>query len=275
MFAYAAGLMAGNAGLIWLVLSPHPEWHRVEWLPAPPSFPFPWRSVARPLLPLFALAATLGYRDRRARAAIAFGLFILAWYALCHTPVATVPFPFGLQVDRVFLLWPLTLLILVGIAASRSAGWQRQLLSASVALGCVVAATPHEHLRQLARDALGHHGGYPPFHGYYRTAWFRGAKLDAPVVSVGLDPMVAPMNGVPSIDGYFPLYPLAYKHAFQHVHNDPLISSWGSKLYATPSSNFCAAKTLGARYVISPLNLHRTELHLLRNGELNLYRIVC
>src|SRR5215218_2475896 len=51
LLAYAAGLLLGNIGLISLVLSPHPLWHRSEWALFPPDPPFPWKYVARPLLP--------------------------------------------------------------------------------------------------------------------------------------------------------------------------------------------------------------------------------
>jgi hypothetical protein len=275
LLAYAAGLLAGNAGLIWLAATPHPVWHRAEWTPAPGTYPFAWKLVGRPLLPLFAIAAVLGWRDPRARAAVAFGLFIIVWYAFNQLPYMQLHRPAGVQIDRVYFLWPLVLLMLVGIASIHADGWRRPLLFASTAIGCLVALTPHQHLRQLARDAVGYRGGYPPFDRYYHSAWFRSAHLDGPVVSVGVDPMAAPMNGVPSIDGYFPLYPLAYKHAFQRVHDDWLIRSWGSKLYAEPTSNFCAAHDLGARYVVSPLQLSRKELQLVRTGELNAYRVDC
>jgi hypothetical protein len=274
-FAYAAGLLAGNAGLIWLALNPHPVWARAEWAPRPPNFPFPWKSVARPLLPLFAFAALLTFRDRRGRAAIALGFFILAWYAIGNLPFLQLRGPGNVQLDRFYFLWPLVLLVVVGIASIRAERWQRPLLLGASVVAFIVSLTPHQHLRQLAREAFGHGGGYPSVDIYYHAAWFRSANLDGPVVSVGLDPMAAPMNGVPSIDGYFPLYPLAYKHAFQRMHNDWLISSWGGKLYATSNSNFCAARELGASYVVSLTPLHRKDLQLVRNGELNAYRITC
>ena len=87
--------------------------------------------------------------------------------------------------------------------------------------------------------------------------------------------MAAPMNGVPSIDGYFPLYPLAYKHAFQRIHDDALIRIWGSKLYATPHSNFQAACQLGARYVVSAVPISNPVLKPVKSGDLQLYHIDC
>ena len=274
LLAYAAGLVLGNFGLILLALKPHPVWHRVEWAAAWGTYPFPWRTVARPLLPFFALAAVLGFADRRARYATAFGFLILAWYALMQLPWFQLHRPYGIQVDRLYYLWPLTLLILAGLASTIARRWKPLMLGATL-LAIPVALTPHQHLRQLVRTAAGTHSGYPPFDAYYHTAWFRSAHLDAPVVSVGLDPMAAPMNGVPSIDGYFPVYPVAYKHAFQRVYNDDLISSWGSKLYAKPDADFCVAQTLGARHVLSPAPLTNAHLQLTKPGEINIYRITC
>ena len=34
-------------------------------------------------------------------------------------------------------------------------------------------------------------------------------------ISIGLDPMVAVMNGIKSLDGYYPMYPLSYKYKFR------------------------------------------------------------
>jgi hypothetical protein len=217
----------------------------------------------------------LAFRDRRGRAAIALALFIIAWYAIEHLPFIQSHVPGKLQIDRFYFLWPLVLVTLVGIASIHARGWPRSILIGATAIAILVALSPQQHLRQLVRDAVGHAGGYPPVDAYYHTAWFRSARLDGPVVSVGLDPMAAPMNGVASIDGYFQLYPLAYKHAFQHVHNDELISSWGNKLYANRDSDFCAARRLGARYVVSALKLNHPSLVLVRTGELNAYRILC
>lgn len=84
-------------------------------------------------------------------------------------------------------------------------------------------------------------------------------------MSIGLDPMIAPMNGVPSIDGYLPLYPLEYKNRFRDVVRNSLgpsgntdyFNKWGSRIYSFAPEDrpelvdFCAANHLGARYVVS------------------------
>jgi hypothetical protein len=270
--AYAAGLLLGNAGLIVLELSPHPVWHRSEWGVFPPSVPFPYRPIARPLVPLWIAAILAGRVSPRVRMLAGFGAFVITWYILNQIPWLQLHRPAGVQIDRFYVLWPFALMLLLGLASRAVTDWGREILIGGILLGAIFSAAPFQQFRQIGRLATHHGGGYPAIEAYYHMAWFRAAHIDAPVVSVNVDPMAAPMNGVPSIDGYFPLYPLAYKHAFQRVYNDPLIASWGNKLYAEQGANFCAAKALGARYVVSaiPLNLEQV-----RGGELRLYRISC
>ncbi|MGN6057962.1 MAG: DUF6044 family protein [Sphingomicrobium sp.] len=273
--AYAAGLLFGNVGLIWLTIMPHPLWQRAEWGIFPPVWPFPYRYLALPLLPLFAGAAIIGWRSRQVRYVACFAAFAIAWYGINQLPWAQLHRPAGIQVDRFYMLWPLALLLIIGLADRAAAGAPANLLAVGTMLGCVAALAPQQHLRQIVRIITGSGGGYPSFGDYYHTAWYREAKLDGPVLSIGIDPMSAPMNGVASIDGYFPLYPLEYKHAFQRVYNDALIASWGSKLYAKPGANYCAARALGARYVVSSVPLTSSVLKKTVGGELSVYRIAC
>lgn len=86
------------------------------------------------------------------------------------------------------------------------------------------------------------------------------------VMSVGLDPMIAPYHGIPAIDGYHNFYPLSYKHPFARVIEKQLPYSlrgpeyfynWGSRLNTFVLSgdafylNLDAARALGATAVIS------------------------
>ena len=165
-----------------------------------------------------------------------FGVFILAWYVLNHLPFAPIALP--VRSSGRPLLFPLAADLAPHHRASPRSdarGWRGPLLLVSVVLGIACRVDPAPALapacpkrgrasrRLPAVRWLLSHGLVP-----------RTRKLDGPVVSVGLDPMAAPMNGVPSIDGYFQLYPLAYKHAFQRVQDDWLIRTWGSKFYASP-----------------------------------------
>lgn len=270
--SYGFGLLLGCAGLILLVLLPHPVWHRVEWGVFPPRWPFPWNLTGRPLLPLFIFAALLGWRSKRVWVLAGFGLFILAWYWLFKLPWLQLHRPYGIQVGRFFFLWPVVLVLILALAVCATNNFGRKLLALAIVAGCLAGMTVQEQIHQLGRIMTGRNQSFPPIDDYYHVAWYRDAHIDGPVLSVGTDPMAAPFNGVPSIDGFFNLYPLSYKHAFQRIYNSSMISSWGNKLYAGPDANFCAARTLGARYVVSAVPL---PLPQMRGGELKLYRIEC
>jgi hypothetical protein len=295
---YGLGLGLGNAALAWLALTSDMRWHREEWgIFDEFQFPFAWRAlVALPLLPLFAIAAVIGLRDSRVRWAVAFGIFIIVWYQLTHLTFVqeqqrALEGPLAhIQLDRFYFLWPYTLIVVVGLAASHAGERPQLFLLAATFVGFLVAATPHQHLRQLARAAVGTGTGYPPFAEYYKFDWFRTSGLNSstPVLSVGIDPMIAPMNGVPAIDGYFPLYPLAYKHRFREIIRNSLgpsgaqeeYDTWGNKIYTFHPDNqpellnFCAARRMGAIYVLSSVPIQTDTLELVSSGPLRIYRIV-
>ena len=273
LVCFGLGLLFGCAGLLMLELRPHPVWHRAEWgVIGPAVWPFPAHLTGRPLLWLIVFAAVVGWRSKRVWALAAFGVFILAWYRLFRLPWFQLHQPFGIQVDRIFFLWPVVPLLMVAYASRTTNNFFRNGLAVAIVAASISELIVHPHIRQLGRVLIGRGQSRPSIDQYYHVAWYREAHIDGPVISIGTDPMAAPFNGVPSIDGFFNLYPLAYKHAFQRVYNDPLISRWGSKLYAGPTANLCAARALGARYVVSTVPLRLPQI---RNGDLNLYRIAC
>jgi hypothetical protein len=271
--SYGLGLMFGCAGLILLELLPHPVWHRAEWgVIGPPVWPFPSHLTGPVLLPLVILALVLGWRSKRVWELAVFALFILAWYRFCQLPWSQLHRPFGIQPSRIFFLWPVVPVLMLALALKATNNLGRKLIASATVLGCVVGLTAHHHIRQLGRIMVGREESLPTIDEYYHVAWYRRTRIDGPVLSIGTPSMAAPFNGVPSIDGFFNLYPLAYKHAFQRVYNNQDIASWGSKLHAGPSANFCAARALGARYVVSAFPLRLPQV---RGGELRLYRINC
>ncbi len=89
-------------------------------------------------------------------------------------------------------------------------------------------------------------------------------------ISVGIDPMIAIINDIATIDGYHNIYPLSYKKKFRKIIEKELeknlvlqkyYDNWGSRVYAFQSDpneiliNFEEAKNLGAKYVISTQDL--------------------
>ena len=120
--------------------------------------------------------------------------------------------------------------------------------------------------------------GYYFFHNYPKIIQIIG---NSRVMSVGLDPMVATIYGINIIDGYHSLYPLSYKKQFREIIEKELslntnykkyFDDYGSRLYTTLyqpknienfSLNYDKAKEIGAKFVISSLNLNSEELELI------------
>jgi len=118
------------------------------------------------------------------------------------------------------------------------------------------------------------------FNGYYSYDDYEEIKKvvkNKRILSIGLDPMVAIMNNMKTIDGYHALYPLSYKVKFRKIIEKELennekfqkyYDNWGSKVYAFVSDpnniqiNFKAAKEIGANYVISKFNMNSDDLVL-------------
>jgi len=118
------------------------------------------------------------------------------------------------------------------------------------------------------------------FRGYYSyDAYKEISKVvkNKRVLSIGLDPMVAVMNNIKTIDGYQTLYPLHYKAKFRKIIENELESNkelqeyydhWGSRVYAfinDPDNikiDYEAAKDVGADYIISKFSLNSDGLVL-------------
>ena len=116
--------------------------------------------------------------------------------------------------------------------------------------------------------------------GYYTPEKYYEIKKivkDDRVLSVRLDPMVAIINNIKTIDGYHTLYPKTYKIKFRRIIEEELkkneifldyYDNWGSRVYAFVTDannidlNFKEAKKLGAKYVISKYQINSEELVL-------------
>lgn len=114
---------------------------------------------------------------------------------------------------------------------------------------------------------------------YLKNDYSNFSKIikDKRVMSIGIDPMMATMNGINSIDGYHNVYPLKYKKKFRTIISDELSQSalfkkyfdnWGSRVYAFVSDpkniliDFGAAKKIGAKYVITKYEINDERLLL-------------
>ena len=134
------------------------------------------------------------------------------------------------------------------------------------------------------------------FVGYYDYKNYKYIKSiigQSRTISVGLDPMVAVMNNIKVIDGYYDIYPLSYKIKFRKIIQEQLnyykemkkyYDDWGNRVYTFVSDpniikiNFAEAKLLGAEYVISKYPISNQILELIcgncnNSTDLFLYKI--
>ena len=149
----------------------------------------------------------------------------------------------------------------------------------------------------IDRDLVFQFKSEKSFDNYYRFSDYRIIKSlvkDKRVMSIGLDPMIAAMNDIKVIDGYYTVYPLSYKIKFRKIIEKELEKNiklknyydrWGSRVYAFYNDeknimlNFQSAKTLGANYVISKFPIKNNDLKIIcsecnNSGDIFLYEIL-
>lgn len=146
-----------------------------------------------------------------------------------------------IQVDRFYFLHPALWMMLFALALSVMAGKSERIgvLAASLlALQVFYEAARHE---------LWVNRKNPSVKEFYAENIFRKVKYRIArdpssyrVASLGLHPSIAQFNGFYTIDGYFPNYPLQYKHAFRKIISKELgvneglrkyYDGWGSRVY--------------------------------------------
>ena len=81
------------------------------------------------------------------------------------------------------------------------------------------------------------------FDSYYKIEIYDKIKKvvgDSRVASVGIDPMIAPMNDIKAIDGYHQMFSLSYKNKFRKIIKNELEQNeflrnyydfWGNRVY--------------------------------------------
>ena len=116
------------------------------------------------------------------------------------------------------------------------------------------------------------------FDNYFKFddyAFIKNIVKKSKIMAVGLEPMVAVMNDIKVIDGYYTIYPLKYKIKFRKIIEKELennaelknyFDTFGSRVYAFYNDknnimlNFKAAKTLGADYILSSFPIKNNNL---------------
>lgn len=84
------------------------------------------------------------------------------------------------------------------------------------------------------------------------------------VVSVGIYPVIPSMNGFYSLDGYFQLYPLEYKHKFREIIAGELEKDEALRVYFDDWGNKCYvfSAELGKNYMFSKNSARSIELDI-------------
>ncbi len=295
-FVLFLGMLVGNGNLFYAQFFSDITWHRSEWEIFRESdyslildiirksgsilLGNPWYHVSYNLqIAIIGLVSFFVYFKRLRAQNIAIMLSILAFFVIIYVFSQTslsdplrdrISLFRSFQWDRFYFLYSTVVfvaLILMLKASENNGRYVTKGVLLIIGLQLIFNVSQTPHVRAIARLAL-HESPTPTFDAYYRRdeyASIRQAIGKGPVLSVGLDPMIAPMNGISSIDGYYVLYPLAYKKAFRDVIEVSMTAAgqadyfdkWGNRVYAFyPKGypnliNFCAANHLGAKYVIS------------------------
>jgi len=135
------------------------------------------------------------------------------------------------------------------------------------------------------------------FNNYYKFEDYKYIKKylgNSRVLSVGVDPMIAVMNDIKVIDGYYTIYPKSYKIKFRKIIEKELdinktllnyYDKWGNRVYSFFNNknnikiDFKEAKKIGADYVISSFPILVNDLKLIcedcnNSQNLFLYKIL-
>ncbi len=209
--------------------------------------------------------------------------------------LASEPFQF----KRLAVILPFLWCVLFALLLSKMRHQISWLVPICLILVLLQVSVSNTGVRQKALDYLGLQSNRPTVSEYFERAKYLGLaqKIDRhpsqiSVVSFDLDPMIASFNGYASFDGYAYNYPLEYKISFRRIIRQELAADqdlrdyydgWGSRVYLfhqdLPSRytrlDFCAARKLGAQFVLSKKNLSLLDnLTLFEEYRgLKLYRI--
>ncbi|MCK8523316.1 DUF6044 family protein [Aquimarina sp. D1M17] len=184
-----------------------------------------------------------------------------------------------LQIDRFYNLHPMFWYVLLGfslIVISRKWDFGKYIAYMIIVIQFVFILTNHE---------LNTNKNEPSYSNFFAEELFEEIKdyIDKPtdsyrVISLGIHPSIALYNGFYTLDGYFPDYPLVYKHKFRKViakelDKAPYLATyydeWGSRCYAFSKElgrnylnanpkkiknldfNYDELKKLGGKYILS------------------------
>ncbi len=305
------GMFAGNINLFYYQFLSPIRWHRTDWtVTRPPEYSLvsdlsssifrsllqvDWYHVSHNQSLLLIVILLVYYRCRDFRSqSINFILLLLFFICTIYIFASTAlsdplrdlfPMLNSFQWDRFYFLYSsvLVLALMLMYARSRETRFRNILLLAASFQIVINLLSPYAW--EFARRYYGR-APTPEIADYYRSNDYRFIRQivgNGAVMSVGLDPMVAPMNGIASIDGYYVLYPSEYKANFRKIILKSMheagkaeyFDSWGNRLYIfyktgrAESVDFCVARNIGATHVLSSEVIRSNYLLHIGTTEIN------
>lgn len=326
LFVFTAGMVLGNLNIIFMEKFSGVVWHRTEFAFIK-SHPISvdgiilnikniikntlyfkssiWYHMTYATLGVALIVAIIlsFFTRNRTQVLLILSLILLAavqyelYYGYIYNYLVSVGGIFvSLNLARFFFVVSL-LVVLAVLLVGRVTGKRFAILSSALVLQImfVLYATPHWNA--VARLILSKPASetYSKINTYYEPEWFNEVKKytdEDTIISVGIDPMKAVVNKIPTLDGYYQMYPLEYKNKFRDVIRISLQESgradyynyWGSRVYTfhdpdkPESIDFCAANKLGAKYIVSSKYIFSKQASLVLQDENEtrfLYEIKC
>lgn len=203
-------------------------------------------------------------------AAASLGCGLLKWKPVADGLMPVLMQFIPIRLSRIQFLHPTLWMLLFAVALSKLARISRN------GLLIVVGIMTAQILYAGKNHELISYRAYPTVAAFFAEKQFRSIseyigvnKKDYRVVSLGIPPSIAQYNGFYTLDGYFPNYPLWYKHQFRRIiageldKNSELrdhFDRWGSRAYFFSSElwdreNFGLDRRAGNKVEVSHLDI--------------------
>jgi hypothetical protein len=203
------------------------------------------------------------------------------------------------QFKRVAVLLPFLWCVVAGLSLNSLTKYFPKIAIFSLVFVLTQITVSNFGVQKQILNYVGITNNHPTINEYFDSESYAGlarklgrSPADIRVLSFGIDPMVASLNGYEAFDGYVYNYPLEYKNAFRRIiagelAADPSLRNyfdgWGSRVYLfhrdLPVSqvrfDWCAAKKIGAEFILAKEDM-KTVSHLVFVQEyrnLTLYKI--
>ena len=214
-----------------------------------------------------------------------------------------IPFQIGRIIAISPIIWAFLLFFLLGIAFSRLGGGRLNALGLAILFAISAQGIWMNPSIASRFDLLSHNhllvGQVSTIPEYFMEEQMSRARelmeMQSPnprVVSLGISPMIAPYNGIESLDGYVFNYPLEHKELFVSVlqpstrgilQEEFELMSWGSRLQLNPSTailgmadfDLCSLSKSGVTHVLSSYSLAIEPAIALQGifGETRVYKL--